>query len=63
MRKISTTSKVVLGTVAGATLAASGVAYAYWSTTGSGSGSSTSTATAGTVDFHVVNTTARSCWV
>ena len=53
MRSISMKSKVVIAGVAAGTLALSGVAYAYWSTTGSGSGNSTSTASAGTVAFQV----------
>ena len=41
MRSISMRSKLVIAGVTAGTLAASGVAYAYWSTTGSGAGSAT----------------------
>lgn len=41
MRKLSMKAKVVVIGVSGATLAVSGVAYAYWTTQGSGTGSAT----------------------
>lgn len=41
MRKISTTAKLAVAGVSVGTLAVSGVAYAYWSTSGNGSGSAT----------------------
>ena len=41
MRTISMKSKVITVGVGAATLAVSGVAYAYWTTTGSGTGSAT----------------------
>jgi hypothetical protein len=41
MRKISKTAKLAVAGVSVGTLAVSGVAYAYWSTTGTGSGSAT----------------------
>jgi hypothetical protein len=41
MRNLSTKAKLVAVAAAGGTLAMSGVAYAYWTTTGAGTGSAT----------------------
>jgi hypothetical protein len=51
MSKISTKSKVIVAGVAGLSLGISGVAYAYWTTSGSGSGSATAAGTAGTLSL------------
>jgi len=48
MRNLSTKAKLVVVAAAGGTLAMSGVAYAYWTTTGSGTGSATAGTTAAT---------------
>jgi hypothetical protein len=50
MRKLSMKSKII-ATAAIMCLASSGVAYAYWTTTGSGGGSATTAGTAGTLSL------------
>jgi hypothetical protein len=52
MRKISKTAKLAVAGVSVGTLALSGVAYAYWTTTGSGTGSATNAGSNGTVTLH-----------
>jgi hypothetical protein len=50
MSKISTKSKVIVAGVAGLSLGISGVAYAYWSTSGVGNGTATTSAGAANLD-------------
>jgi hypothetical protein len=49
MRKISSKSKVIVSAVAGLTLGVSGVAYAFWTTSGTGSGTGSTGTDAGVV--------------
>ena len=52
MRNLSKKAKTIIAGAAIAGLASTGVAYAYWTTTGSGDGSATSASANGTIDLY-----------